>query len=120
MEKIELKSSISRKSLYKLSIRQRNKVKFEIKNRSRYCLKYNIADENNRDIQNISIPLVTECSSIINNNDNCNYKCDAKEYIFFDDATFEHNTSVVSPFNNSILIESSFRERLALASWIII
>lgn len=107
MEKTELKSSISRKSLYKLSIRQRKRVKFEIKNRSWYRLKYNIADENNRDIKNISIPLVTECSSFINNNDNYYYKCDVKENIFFDDTTFEHNTSVVSFFNDSISTKSS-------------
>lgn len=108
MERIKSKSPISRKSLHNLSVRQRSRVMFEVKNLSRYRSaqydrsKYNITDENNSDVQNISILLVIECDYFTNNNDNCNYKCDA---ILEDNA-------VVSSFND-IPIEPSFHERLA-------
>lgn len=74
---------------------------FEVKNRLRYRSKDNATDEHNRDVQNICIPLVTECGSSTNN-DNCNYTCDA---------TLEDD-AVVSSFNGTS-IEPSFRDRLA-------
>ncbi|XP_067216803.1 uncharacterized protein [Linepithema humile] len=120
MERIKLKLSMSRKSLHNLSVRQRSRVMFEIKNRLRYRSKYNIADENNRDVQNISIPLVTEYGLFTNNNDTCNYKCNATSE---DDGSFvscsssfssifDESDAVVSSFIDTS-IEPSFRERLA-------
>lgn len=109
MERMELKSSISRKSLHNLSVRQRSRIRSEIKNRLRNFSKYveniaveNIVVENNRDLQNNSILLVTECVSFTNNSDNCNYKYDV---------TLEDDASI-SSFNGTS-IEPSFQNRLA-------
>ncbi|XP_036141155.1 uncharacterized protein LOC118645023 isoform X1 [Monomorium pharaonis] len=108
MEFNNLKPSISRKSLYSLSRRQRNKILKEVRKnvRLQYRRKCNTAirEPNNFDIQEIPGPSVTFFTDNVNIND---YRHD------IDDDISSSSSSFNASFSETARIEPPFHERLA-------
>ncbi|XP_070169777.1 uncharacterized protein [Polyergus mexicanus] len=122
MKSINLKLSTSRKSLHRLSVRQRSRVMSEIRNNLRLLLspKVAAAAAANNNKSNISSSFIVECSSfpecpssvindICNIRDNMHTESDESSFSSISDAS----DAASSFFNFTTQTEPSFRERLA-------
>lgn len=119
MKTTKLKSTMSRKSLYSLSIRQRSRIMYEVRQnlRLQYRLKCKTAiteSKNDRDIQDAPGPSITECYSSFSDiiNDTCNYRRDINVEDDGVSSSVSDASDIVSSFKITSM-GSSFRKRLA-------